>query len=198
MKEKQNYAGMDLLLLGCPGGEGTKALVRGERERLAGRLPEDFLEGIEGWETPSVTEEDLKEETGAALIQPLGEGGLFAALWELSRRVDAGFCLDLKEVLLHQETVEVCEVFGLNPYRLLSGGCFLLLSEDGSRLLWQYRENSGLFQRCRESGFPLRMVGKMSENRDKKLYYGERVGYLNRPEPDEWVRFQERKERESK
>lgn len=190
MREENHYAGMDILLFGRIGEEGTKALVREEREKLSERLPEDFLAGIESWETPSVTVDSLRKETEAALVWPIGEGGLFSALWAMSCGADAGFCLDLKEVLLNQETIEVCEIFGLNPYRLLSGGCFLILSEDGSGLLWRYRgDDSGLFRQCRENGFPLRLVGKMSKDRDKKLYYGERIRYLNRPEADELSRI---------
>lgn len=186
MKEKQNYAGLDILLLGYIGEEGTRALAREGRKRLAERLPEDFLAEMEGWEPSFVTEESLMEETGAALICPLGEGGLFSALWEVAERAETGFCLDLKEVPLRQETVEVCEIFEKNPYQMISGGCFLILSENGSRLLWQYRKaDDGLFCRCRENGVPLRMAGKMSKGRDKKLYYGERVSYLNRPRPEE-------------
>lgn len=173
MNNRKNYAGMDLLLSGYIGSEGTRILARKEKSRLAERLPEDFLAEIENWQEPSAMAEEWKEEPGMALIRPLGAGGLFAALWELAEETGSGFCLDLKRLLLRQETVEVCEVLGLNPYRLPSGGCFLILSENGGDLLWRYRKR----------GLPLTMAGKMSADRDKKLCLGEHVGYLNRPKP---------------
>ncbi|MCI8514168.1 MAG: hypothetical protein HFI93_06000 [Lachnospiraceae bacterium] len=179
MKEERNYAGMDLFLFGYVGEEGTRILAREGWEKLAKRLPEDFLAGIRDQKVFSLTAEELRDETGAAFVRPLGEGGLLAALWELSREVNAGFCLDLKNVPIHQETIEVCEILGLNPYQLSSGGAFLVLSEKAGELFWRYRDGS----------LPARMVGRISGDMDKKIYIGEHVCYLNRPGPDELLRF---------
>ena len=43
-----------------------------------------------------------------------------------------GLEIDLKKIPIRQETIEICEFFDLNPYKLLSGGSLLLAAADGT------------------------------------------------------------------
>ena len=42
-----------------------------------------------------------------------------------------GFEVDLYRIPVRQETIEVCERYELNPYRLLSSGCVLAAADNG-------------------------------------------------------------------
>jgi hydrogenase expression/formation protein HypE len=49
----------------------------------------------------------------------------------------AGIGLDvaLKRIPIQQETVEICEFFGVNPYQMLSTGALLIAAADGEGLV---------------------------------------------------------------
>ncbi|MFQ9208791.1 MAG: hydrogenase expression/formation protein HypE [Clostridium fessum] len=68
---------------------------------------------------------------GASAWYPAGGGGVMAALWHFFDGFGLGFEMDLRKLPIRQETVEVCEVFDLNPYRLQSQGCILLTASSG-------------------------------------------------------------------
>ncbi|MBO1722878.1 hypothetical protein HJV72_19570, partial [Extibacter sp. GGCC_0201] len=56
-------------------------------------------------------------------------------LWDYFDEFGLGFEMELRKLPLLQETVEVCEVFDVNPYRLQSEGCALLTAANGGALV---------------------------------------------------------------
>ncbi len=70
-------------------------------------------------------------------------GGVFGALWELGQCSGVGLEIDLKKIPIRQETIEICEFFDLNPYKLLSGGSLLLAAADGNALVHAIRQAGG-------------------------------------------------------
>ena len=46
-----------------------------------------------------------------------------------------GLDIDLKKIPIRQETVEVCEALGLNPYILMSSGSMMIAVPDGYGLV---------------------------------------------------------------
>ncbi len=61
------------------------------------------------------------------------EGGIFGALWEMAESSGIGLEIDLKKIPLKQETVEICELFDINPYGLIASGAMLMAE---TALLW--------------------------------------------------------------
>ncbi len=184
-EEKIKYAGMDLVMLGTVGAEGTAAIVREGRDVLARTLPEDFLDEIAGWRWEAAPDCSW-EELGAVQVWPVGEGGIFAALWQLALDTKTGFRVDLKSLPIRQETIEVCEVFDLNPYQLASAGSYVAAVHNGNDMLW----------RCRQKGMAVTLIGKLSDDHDKAIYNEENIRFLDRPKPDELIRFREMRESE--
>ncbi|MBR5475160.1 MAG: hypothetical protein IKU83_07110 [Lachnospiraceae bacterium] len=179
-EEKVRYAGMDLLMFGSVGAEGTMAITKEGRSVLEKTLPEDFLDEICEWHTEAKPE-CAWEELGATRVWPVGEGGLFAALWQMALDTGAGFRIDLKQLPMRQETIEVCEVFDLNPYQLASAGSYLVVVENGNEALWL----------CRKKGIKATLIGKLSADHDKAIYNEDNIRFLDRPKPDELLRFRE-------
>lgn len=112
---------------------------------------------------------------GASCLRQITQGGIFAALWELSKELGAGLELDMKHISILQETVEVCEYFGLNPYQLASAGSFLFVTEDGEAL-----KEALLREKIMAS-----VIGRTADGQGKIIRNGEDVRYLDRPAPDE-------------
>ena len=112
---------------------------------------------------------------GASAWYPAGGGGVMAALWHFFDGFGLGFEMDLRKLPIRQETVEVCEVFDLNPYRLQSQGCILLTASSGPKLL----------KNLEREGIPAALIGRTRTAIGREIYSGEVHSFLDRPKPDE-------------
>ena len=85
----------------------------------------------------------------------------------------------MKKMFVKQETIEVCEHFRLNPYQLMSAGCFLAVADDGEALAARFRQE----------GMEAAVIGRLTDNHDKIITNGEEFRYVDRPAPDEWMKI---------
>ena len=74
-----------------------------------------------------------------------------------------------------QETIEICELFDLNPYRLSSGECLLMAVENGGDAV----------KLLSEAGIPSAVIGKVEKGIARKMVGIGTTGFLERPAPDE-------------
>ena len=72
-------------------------------------------------------------QAGASALCAMGEGGILRALWKMAEASRVGLRADLRKIPVRQETIEICERFDLNPYKLLSQERSSLESAAGSR-----------------------------------------------------------------
>lgn len=79
-------------------------------------------------------------KNGVSAMHDVTEGGIFGALWEMAEASGVGLEIELKKIPLKQETVEICEFFGINPYGLISSGAMLMASSDGNRLVMELQK----------------------------------------------------------
>lgn len=174
-------AGMDLVLAGWAGLEGMLRII-GEREtELKERFAPSFLRQMKecAGELLGFRSIEIANSAGVTFIRQVSEGGIFAALWELSGETELGIEADIKKISVRQETIEVCEHFRLNPYQLASCGSFLMLAKDGNKvadaLKWE--------------GVQAAVIGSLTDNHDKIIQNGGEVRYLDRPGPDELMKI---------
>ena len=111
-------------------------------------------------------------------MQDLSEGGIFGALWEMADGAGVGLDVTLKKIPIRQETVEICEFFGVNPYQMLSTGALLIAVKDGE----------GLVQKLGIEGIPAAVIGRTTAGNERILRNGEEVRYLDKPQMDEMYR----------
>ena len=166
-------AGQDLVLSKWIGLEGTAILAEAFREKLLQRYPSYLVEEAAGFgKYLSVSKEaEIAGKTGVAAMHDLSRGGVFGALWELAEGAGLGLDVDLKKIPIRQETVEVCEVCGVNPYEMHSGGSLLMTAEDGEAIA----------AALELSGIPASVIGKLTEKQDKILRNEEEIRFLDRP-----------------
>lgn len=169
--------GQDIVISKWIGLEGTYITAGKRKESLLKRYPLFLVEeAIAMHRYLSVLPEAaVALKSGVCAMHDASEGGIFAALWELAERAGVGLSVDLKKLPIRQETVEVCEYCGLNPYELLSGGALIMVTEDGP----------GLVQSLREEQIPASIVGRITKGRDRIVRNQEEVRYLERPRTDE-------------
>ena len=68
-------------------------------------------------------------------MHDLSRGGIHSAIWQLSEKVGMGVEVYMDKISIRQETIEVCEIFTINPYKLISNGAFFALCENGEKLV---------------------------------------------------------------
>jgi hydrogenase maturation factor len=103
------------------------------------------------------------------------EGGIFGALWEIGAASKVGLEVDLKKVLLKQETVEICEYYDINPYLLISSGCMLMVTNKANLLV----------DRLKAEGIPAAVIGRITEGNDRIIINEEERRFLEPPKSDE-------------
>lgn len=183
---QQAVPGDDLVITKWIAMDGTAQLAVLAKERLAERLPLHLIQ------TAAELSDQLSVEGEAAIaaschasaMLPAGEGGIFAALWDLAEHAGVGLEVDLKKLPIRQETVEICELLGLNPYQLASMGSLVISVSDGNELV----------MRLADAGIPAALVGKVTSERARVIRNGEEIRYLDLPQADEIYRLTEKRE----
>lgn len=168
--------GQDLVVAGSIGKAGVRAAVENQRDFLTARFSSAFIEKIEEAleESCNLTPEQLAS-CGASEWEPVGEGGILAALWNISGAYQRGITFSLLDMPVRQELIEVCELFDLNPYRLRSDACILLVTDHGPDLV----------SRLKELGIHASVIGKVVRGIARTMTGVGGTGYLERPQPDE-------------
>ncbi len=175
-KEKQP-AGLDIVVSKWIGMEGTSIIAKEKERELLKRFPPVLVKMAgEQREYLSVASEAATAlKSGVYAMHDVRNGGIFGALWEISRKLGVGLCVDLKKIPVRQETIEICEFYNLNPYELISGGMLIMLTRDGQRLA-EDLENKGI------NGI---VIGSTNDGNDKIIVNQEEIRYLEPPVPDE-------------
>ena len=173
--------GQDVVISKWIGLEGTAFLAERYREKLLARYPAYLVEEAAGFHRylSILPEAATAMESGVCAMHDASEGGIFAALWELAEQSGVGLSIDLKKLPLRQETVEVCECCGVNPYQLLSGGCLVMTTEDGP----------GLVDSLQARDIPAVVVGRVTDKSDRLLLNEDEVRYMDRSGSDEIYRI---------
>lgn len=169
--------GQDVVVSKWVGLQGTAYLAQRYREKLLARYPAYLVEeaaGFDRWMSV-VPEARAAAKSGVCAMRDVSEGGIFGALWELAEASGVGLTIDMRKLPFRQETVEVCECCGVNPYRLLSGGCLLMTAEDGP----------GLVAALEAQQIPAVIVGKVTAGNDRILQNDGEIRYMERPQQDE-------------
>lgn len=180
-EEKIEFSGKDVILLKKIGIEGMLRILEERESELKQRFSTSFLKQIKSYKKHVFSQEEIMfaREKGALSLLQVGEGGIFAALWNLAKETECGLEIDLKKISVLQETVEVCEFFKLNPYQLASAGTMLIVAKDGEKLV----------EVLSEQGKDAVLIGKLTDNNDKILKNGEEIRYIDRPAPDEIMKI---------
>lgn len=169
--------GMDILVTKWIGIEGTAILAKEKEGELSTRYAKPFLETAKAFDQylSVLPEAATAIKSGVAAMHDITEGGVFGALWELAEASGVGLEIDLKKIPLKQETVEICEYFGISPYELISSGSMLMAAKDGNRLVMELQK----------AGIPAVIIGKATAGNDRILRNDDESRYLEPPKTDE-------------
>lgn len=166
-------ADQDIVVSKWVGLEGTARLAGENYERLRKRFPARMIEEAAAFDRylSVIPEAATAMKSGVCGIHAVSRGGIFAGLWEMAEEAGVGLEADLRKIPVRQETIEICEFFGENPYELLSGGCLIMTVSDGNALV------TALLR----EGIPAAVIGRTTRGNDRVLYNEGRKSYLNKP-----------------
>ncbi len=169
--------GQDILVTKWIGIEGTAIIAKEKEEELGKRFSKGFVDTAKGFDAflSVLPEAEIAVRTGVSAMHDVTEGGIYGALWELAEASGIGLEIDLKAIPIRQETVEICEYFGLNPYYLISSGCMLMAADRGHDLA----------RELGKAGIPAAVIGKAVTGSAKRIQNGGEESFLERPHTDE-------------
>lgn len=169
--------GQELVMTKWAGLEGTAIIARDKEDELKARFHQDFIEKAKSFfEHISVVKDArIAKKTGVTSMHDVTEGGIFGALWEVAVASGAGIEVDLKKIPIRQETIEICELYDLNPYMLMSSGCMLISTDKGNALV----------EALKNEGISSAVIGKVIEGNDRIIINEEERRYLEPPKADE-------------
>jgi hydrogenase maturation factor len=168
---------MDLIVTKWIAMEATVLLAKEKKEELLTRFPSALLYTAQKQQEQMTREKDqeILNNLKVTDICPLGEGGIFTALWRLGEELGAGMEVDLRKIPVKQETIEICEHFDINPYNVCSEGSILAAAKEGAALV----------EALVREGVPATLIGRLTDGNDRILWNDGNKRFLDRPQRDE-------------
>lgn len=177
LRTSQMKPEQDLVVTKWIGLEATAILAKEREEELRKRFPAALVDTAKEFSgnLSVLPEAGIACSHGVSAMHDITEGGIFGALWEMASGAGVGLEVDLKKIPIRQETVEICEYFGVNPYQIMSSGSMLIAADDGYELV----------RKLEQAGIHSAVVGRTVRGNDRILRNGEDVRYLDKPQQDE-------------
>ena len=140
--------------------EATAILAREFPERLRAVLGEDELHTAAAYlHNPGIgvtRDAHIACQAGqvTAMHDPT-EGGLAAALWEMSEACGHTLLVDSSQVYISPLSARICEVFNLNPLNTIASGALLLAAKAA--------DAPGICQALQDDGIGCTIIGEVAE-----------------------------------
>lgn len=147
--------GDDIVMTGYAGLEGTYIIANEYYEKLKDLVGEDSLRRfLNSSPSLSVLKVGLiAGKFGVHSMHDATEGGILGAIWEVAKASLRGVRIYKEQIPILEETVKICSVLNLNPYKLISSGSMIITTNNGDRL-------------CNEllkEGIEAKIIGKITE-----------------------------------
>jgi len=169
--------GQEIVMTKWVGLEGTAIIAAAREAELLSKYTTSFIDGAKKLidYISVVPESKVARAVGVTSMHDVTEGGIFGALWEIGAASKVGMEVDLKKILLKQETVEICEFYDLNPFMLISSGCMLIVTDKANQLV----------EKLKAEGITSAVIGRITEGNDRIIINDEERRYLEPPKSDE-------------
>ena len=152
-----------MILIYPAGMDATAQILTHKLEELKGIMAADEIfalkEMLKQSHTPAALE--MIEEIGVHAVCEQMDTGVFGALVALGNQEKVGIFVNPDRIFLLQPTKFLCKHYGLNPYRIPSAGCKLVVAKPS--------KGERLVNRLKEKGIPADKIGEITG--DQEIYY---------------------------
>lgn len=169
----------DIILTKWIGLEGTLRIARKNEKELLSRYNQRLINQAKSFnQYLSIIKESKIALQYESYMHNVSTGGIYASLWELSALCKMGFEVDLNKIHIKQETIEICEFYKLNPYKLLSNGSLLITTNQGQKMIEDLTNN----------GIIATKIGKIIKGNDKIIIHDDKRTNIEPSKGDEWYK----------
>lgn len=171
--------GSTLCMAGHAGLAGIGLLASAGEESLTKQYTQGFIRQAQKFLT-QLSLRSVKEALHEidACIYPVQEGGVLTALWDFADGVGIGLDVDMRKIPICQESVEISEFYGINPYQLMGDGACLIASTQPEKVC------AALAQ----AKIPCCIIGQITGEHARIIRRDDEVRYLDKPAQDELKR----------
>lgn len=170
-----------VLLTKWAGLEGTGIIAEDYEEELSGVLTADELaEAKSLLNDVSVVKEGVAAgRIGTGGMHDVTEGGILGAVWEMCHIAGLGVELWEEAVPVHDVTLKIAAHFDINPLRLISSGCMMIMAAP--------EKKEALLEAITGAGVPVCCIGQIcaKEAGLTLVRCGGQREEITPPEPDE-------------
>lgn len=168
--------GDDVIMTKWAGLEGTAILANDREDELKSKLSEEeMLKAKSLSKHISVVKEGvLAGDFGVNSMHDVTEGGILGAAWEVAESSGVGIEIDIDSIPLLLETRKICEIYNIDPYRLISSGSMIITCSKGPELI----------EKLGEIGISASIIGKITSE-GKYTIEGGKKAELQPPGTDE-------------
>ena len=169
----KRLTGMDIVMCGQTGVGGTLQLYYDNQKELFERYSESYLRPVEQIEQLILLggQVDIAFDHGCIYSHDISRGGVFAALWEMGDALKCGLEVCHDNIPILQETIEICEHTGDNPYMIDGCGSALFVVPDGKLLA----------DKLYEAGYEASVIGHLTEKSDRVVVHDDERRFLTPP-----------------
>lgn len=171
-RKQRIFEGQDIVLTGNIGEFGLCSLFKKRNKEISKAFPKIFVERLKK-EIPDrlpLVEVNTAQFYEVTSFIPC-EKGFEAALWNLGDRNEAGFEVFEERFPYTQETIEIAELFNLNPLEMSSASVYLLTSFKGKELV----------HKLREKGLNAVAIGTVTKDKKRIIRFNDEERYIDFP-----------------
>jgi len=172
-------AGQDIVIAGVIGISDTKDLFIKNTEKIKEYYSNSFINILRKIDIHRVEQFLLdRDDLKYTAIYEIANGGIFTALWDITANFGIGIRVELLDIPVRQETIELSELFEINPYYMDSQGAYILITDNG------YNTVQTLLNR----GIAAIQIGKVEHGKKRIIVTSGGIGFLERPKRDNNVK----------
>ncbi|AEV68093.1 AIR synthase family protein [Acetivibrio clariflavus] len=169
--------GDDIILTKFAGIEGTAIIAHDKESELKDKIEKDVLEKAKSLvkDISVVKEGIIAGRFGVNSMHDVTEGGVLGAVWEVAEASEKGAVIYADKIPVLKETLKICNIYNIDPFRLISSGCMIITCKNGKDLVKELEEN----------GIKATVIGQITEGNEKRLVLKDGYIDINEPLSDE-------------
>ena len=172
-----------IILTKTAGIEGTAIIAHDKESELLKKLGAEFVNNAKSFiNNISVVEEGIiAANFGVNAMHDATEGGVLGALWEVAEASDKGLIVYSDKIPIAYETSVICDLFCLDPLRLISSGSMIITCDNGEMLVDKLKLN----------GIEASIIGKITGKEEKRILFDKnnKPVIIEQPQPDELLKI---------